>query len=72
MSDAQKNQIALVVNNAKNMSSRQIADVVDKRHDNVKRTIETLASQCVISHPQIEDGEKGLAFIQKRFMQEAA
>ena len=40
------------------MSSKQIAAVVDKRHDNVKRTIENLANHGVISYPQIEDGEK--------------
>jgi len=53
----QNTQIALAVN-AKTMSSKQIAEVVDKRHDNVKRTIETLAKQGVISQPQIEDGIK--------------
>ncbi len=40
------------------MSSREIADLVEKRHDNVKRTIETLAEKGIISKPQIEDGEK--------------
>lgn len=47
------------------MSSKQIAAVVEKRHDNVKRTIENLANQGVISFTQIEetshqieDGEK--------------
>ena len=37
------------------MTSKQIALVVDKRHDNVKRTIESLADQAVIVRPQIED-----------------
>lgn len=37
------------------MSSREIADLVEKRHDNVKRTIETLAARGVITLPQIED-----------------
>lgn len=37
------------------MSSFQIADLVEKRHDNVKRTIETLADQGIISRPQIEE-----------------
>lgn len=41
--------------NIETMSSKQIADVVDKRHDNVKRTIETLAKQGVIQLPQIEE-----------------
>ncbi|WP_443092489.1 phage antirepressor KilAC domain-containing protein [Basfia succiniciproducens] len=37
------------------MSSREIAELVEKRHDNVKRTIETLINQGVIIQPQIED-----------------
>jgi len=37
------------------MTSKQIAVVVEKRHDNVKRTIENLADQAVIVRPQIED-----------------
>ena len=36
------------------MTSVEIADMVEKRHDNVKRTIESLAEQDVISFPQIE------------------
>jgi phage regulator Rha-like protein len=35
--------------------SREIAELVEKRHDNVKRTIESLADQGIIVHPQIED-----------------
>jgi len=46
------NAIAL---NAPTMSSREIADLVEKRHDNVKRTIETLAEKRVITFPQIEE-----------------
>lgn len=37
------------------MSSREIAELVNQRHDNVKRTIETLGTKGVISHPQIEE-----------------
>jgi len=37
------------------MSSREIAELVDKRHDNVKRTVETLAERGAIILPQIED-----------------
>lgn len=37
------------------MSSQEIADLVGKRHDNVKRTIESLVEQRVIARPQIED-----------------
>lgn len=37
------------------MSSREIADLVEKRHDNVKRTIEMLMERGVITSPQIEE-----------------
>ena len=37
------------------MSSQEIADLVGKRHDNVKRTIETLADRKIIQLPQIEE-----------------
>lgn len=39
----------------KRMTSLEIAELVEKRHDNVKRTIETLASDGVIELPQIEE-----------------
>ncbi|WP_439829926.1 hypothetical protein [Aeromonas veronii] len=37
------------------MTSLEISELVDKRHDNVKRTIETLVERGVIQLPQIED-----------------
>lgn len=37
------------------MTSLEIAELVNKRHDNVKRTIETLISRNVITSPQIEE-----------------
>lgn len=37
------------------MSSKEIADLVEKRHDNVKRTIETLVERCVIASPHFEE-----------------
>lgn len=37
------------------MSSREIADLVEKRHDNVLRTVETLAARGVITLPQFEE-----------------
>lgn len=40
------------------MTSQEIANLVGKRHDNVKRTIETLASKGVIRLPQIEVFER--------------
>ena len=42
-------------NTATRMTSAEIADMVEKRHDNVRRTIETLAGNGVISTPQIEE-----------------
>lgn len=40
------------------MTSIEIAELVGKRHDNVKRTIETLAKNGVIRLPQIEVSER--------------
>jgi phage antirepressor YoqD-like protein len=47
---------ALTINTTKLlMSSREIAELVEQRHDNVKRTIETLGTKGVIALPQIEE-----------------
>ncbi|AOE63770.1 Rha family transcriptional regulator [Pseudomonas corrugata] len=40
---------------AATMSSQEIAELVGKRHDNVKRTIETLIERKTIQLPQIEE-----------------
>lgn len=45
-------------NNPITMTSLEISELVQKRHDNVKRTIESLVNSDVISQPQIEDGIK--------------
>ena len=37
----------------KRMTSLEIAELVEKRHDNVRRTIETIAKRGVIELPQI-------------------
>ncbi|TCK44010.1 phage antirepressor YoqD-like protein [Paraburkholderia sp. BL8N3] len=37
------------------MSSREIADLVEKRHDNVKRAIDALAARGAIGFPQTEE-----------------
>lgn len=37
------------------MSSQEIAELVNKRHDNVKRTIETLVERKTIQLPQFEE-----------------
>ena len=49
------NQLSIVSNANLTMSSREIAELVEKRHDNVKRTIETLLERGVIASPQIEE-----------------
>jgi len=49
---------ALTQVNSLTMTSREIAELVEKRHDNVKRTIETLAEKGVIARPQIEETEE--------------
>lgn len=40
------------------MTSREIAELVDSRHDSVKRTVERLAEKGVISQPPLVDGPK--------------
>lgn len=40
---------------AVSMSSREIAELTGKRHDNVKRTIESLVGAGVIESPQVEE-----------------
>ncbi|HAU4359670.1 phage antirepressor KilAC domain-containing protein [Klebsiella oxytoca] len=45
----------LMAGNAVTMSSIEISALVDKRHDNVKRTIEALVDKGVIASPQIEE-----------------
>lgn len=44
----------IITNTSLAMSSQEIAELVEKRHDNVKRTIESLVDQGVIASPQIE------------------
>ncbi|WP_112602806.1 Rha family transcriptional regulator [Rhizobium sp. WW22] len=43
------------INASATMSSREIAEVVQKRHDNVKRTIETLADKGLVRFTQFEE-----------------
>ncbi len=40
---------------ARTMSSREISELTGKRHDNVKRTIDSLVESGVIASPQIEE-----------------
>jgi len=55
MSSRLPNLSAAADNAAQRMNSREIAELVEKRHDNVKRTIESLVEQGIIQSPQIED-----------------
>lgn len=53
------NHLKLVQSGELTMSSKEIADLVEARHDNVKRTIETLAAKGVIAFPQSEEKATG-------------
>ncbi|MEB1608533.1 Rha family transcriptional regulator [Xanthomonas campestris pv. campestris] len=44
-----------IAGDAPAITSREIAELVEKRHDNVKRTIETLVQQGVIVRPQMAE-----------------
>lgn len=48
------------------MTSREIADLVDSRHDTVKVCIERLIAKRVISEPSLTDGEKSANGIVER------
>lgn len=48
----------LIISNVLTMSSREIADLVGSRHDNVKTAIERLAAKSVISQPALQDGAR--------------
>jgi phage antirepressor YoqD-like protein len=48
----------IIAQNVTTMSSLEMAELTGKRHDSVKRTIETLAERAVIDQPQIVDGQK--------------
>ncbi|SPO68136.1 Rha family transcriptional regulator [Pseudomonas sp. JV241A] len=48
----------LITSNVLTMSSREIADLVGSRHDNVKTAIERLVAKGVISQPALQDGAR--------------
>jgi phage regulator Rha-like protein len=50
----------IIAQTAKTMTSKEMSELTEKRHDSVKRTIDTLAEKGTISHPQIVDGENGV------------
>lgn len=63
-------QVAILNTNATLvMTSREIAELVNQRHDNVKRTIDTLAARGVIVRPQIEDEQSPDTMGRPRTMQ---
>ncbi|HEL4660750.1 TPA: phage antirepressor KilAC domain-containing protein [Stenotrophomonas maltophilia] len=45
----------LILSGTASINSREISELLGLRHDNVKRTIETLVEQGVIKSPQIEE-----------------
>jgi phage regulator Rha-like protein len=47
-----------VVSPEAKMSSKDIAEMVGSRHDNVKTSIERLVNQGVITQPALQDGIK--------------
>lgn len=49
------NLTTIVTGDQLTMSSLEIAELVEKRHDNVKRTIQMLSERGVIQLPQIEE-----------------
>lgn len=49
------NQLAKITDTTATMTSREIAELVESRHDSVKRTIERLANQGVIVQPPLVD-----------------
>ena len=55
-------QLSTIVNNstALTMSSREISELVESRHDSVKRTIERLTEKGVVSFtPSVETSHEG-------------
>lgn len=49
-----------LINTSATMSSREIAELVESRHDSVKRSMETLRYKCVISFTQaVETSHEG-------------
>ena len=49
------NMLAQFGNTEQSMTSLEIAELVEKRHDNVKRTIQTLVERRVIALPHFEE-----------------
>src|SRR6478609_10301202 len=50
--------LMVTAQNGQTMTSREIAELVESRHDDVKRSIARLAERGVISEPPMADGMK--------------
>lgn len=61
-------RFAKAENVAASMSSAEIADLVGSRHDNVKRTIESLAAKGIIQLPQTEEVKNHLGQAVNQFV----
>lgn len=61
------NNLGNGINYKKEMSSREIAEMLKYRHDNIKRTIKKLIEKSIIQEPQIEELEyiNGLGYKRK-------
>ena len=56
----------ILTNAAQTMTSREIADLLESRHDNVKRSINRLVLRSAISQPPFVDGIKSANGIVER------
>lgn len=59
------NKLALAQNGL-TMNSKEMAELTEKRHDSVKRTIVTLSQKSLISYPQCVDGIPGANGVAER------
>lgn len=48
----------LIATDSTKMTSKEIAELVESRHDSVKRTVERLSQSSIISQPPLVDGAK--------------
>lgn len=60
--------IIIAGSSGKKMSSQEIAELVEKRHDNVKRTIETIVNNGIVELPQIESVKNHLGQAVKMYL----
>lgn len=59
------NQIQMA-QNGQTMTSKEMAELTEKRHDSVKRTIVSLSKKALISYPQFVDGIPGANGVSER------